>query len=70
MLTYRANHPETVVYNQCVNACLKHAVDTEEGKSPEPLPSLNKRVREKLPPMPKPGEVYFIYGGAAQFKQP
>ncbi|PSR77616.1 hypothetical protein PHLCEN_2v7806 [Hermanssonia centrifuga] len=62
-MSYAANHPETVVYNQCVNACLKHAVDTEEGKSPEPLPSLNKRVREKLPPMPKPGEVDFIYGG-------
>ncbi|KAH8099541.1 S-adenosyl-L-methionine-dependent methyltransferase [Cristinia sonorae] len=61
--TYRANHPGTVVYNQCSNALLKHAVQTFEGQNPRPLQSLDKNKPKILPPMPKPGEVDFIYGG-------
>ncbi|KAF8447830.1 hypothetical protein L210DRAFT_978503 [Boletus edulis BED1] len=58
--TYRRNHPETIVYNQCTNLCLQHAIDTLENKNPKPLLSLDDK--KPLPPMPKPGDVDFIYG--------
>ncbi|KAH7889609.1 S-adenosyl-L-methionine-dependent methyltransferase [Phlebopus sp. FC_14] len=59
--TYQQNHPETIVYNQCTNLCLQHAIDTHHGKNPKPLCSLDHN--KVLPPMPKQGEVDFIYGG-------
>ena len=63
---YRANHPHAIVYNQSVNACLKHAILTSEGKNP-PLLLSRGRYPKQLPPMPKPGEVDFVYGGRASF---
>ncbi|OJA16031.1 hypothetical protein AZE42_04288 [Rhizopogon vesiculosus] len=59
--TYKKNHPNVTVYNQCTNVCLQYAIDAAEGKNPRPLKSLGDKVR--LPAMPKPGEVDFIYGG-------
>ncbi|KAG1724751.1 S-adenosyl-L-methionine-dependent methyltransferase [Suillus paluster] len=59
--TYEQNHPNVTVYNQCTNVCLQHALDVAEGKNPRPLRSLGDKT--PLPPMPKPGEVDFIYGG-------
>ncbi|KAG0701495.1 hypothetical protein DFH29DRAFT_1000139 [Suillus ampliporus] len=59
--TYKQNHPNVTVYNQCTNVCLQHALDVAEGKNPRPLQSLGDNKR--LPAMPKPGEVDFIYGG-------
>ncbi|KAG9318606.1 hypothetical protein JVU11DRAFT_699 [Chiua virens] len=59
--TYQRNHPTTTVYNQCTNLCLQHAIDIAENKKLEPLLSLDDGT--PLPPMPKPGEVDFIYGG-------
>ncbi|KAH7909914.1 S-adenosyl-L-methionine-dependent methyltransferase [Hygrophoropsis aurantiaca] len=59
--TYAANHPGTIVYNQCTNELLQHAIDTRDGKHPPALRSVDGKT--KLPPMPKPGEVDFIYGG-------
>lgn len=50
------------VYNQCTNVCLQHAIDVADGKNPRPLQALGDKKR--LPSMPKPGEVDFIYGGA------
>ena len=58
----RRNHPETIVYNQCTNLCLQHAIDTLENKKPKPLLSLDDK--KPLPPMPKPGDVDFVYGGS------
>lgn len=58
----RRNHPKTIVYNQCTNLCLQHAIDTLENKKPKPLLSLDDK--KPLPPMPKPGDVDFIYGGS------
>ena len=58
---YRHNHPRTIVYNQCTNLCLQHAIDTLDGKPSRPLFSIGDK--KQLPPMPKPGEVDFIYGG-------
>ncbi|KAF8559697.1 S-adenosyl-L-methionine-dependent methyltransferase [Imleria badia] len=59
--TYQRNHPETIVYNQCTNLCLQHAIDTQDNKKPKPLLSLDDK--KPLPPMPKRGDVDFIYGG-------
>lgn len=59
---HRRNHPETTVYNQCTNLCLQHAIDTQDKKKPKPLLSLDDK--KPLPPMPKPGDVDFIYGGS------
>ncbi|KIJ10522.1 cytosine-5--methyltransferase [Paxillus involutus ATCC 200175] len=59
--TYQRNHPGTIVYNQCTNLCLHHAIDTLENKHPKPLLSLDNK--KPLPPMPKQGDVDFIYGG-------
>lgn len=59
----RANHPHAIVYNQSVNACLQHAIDTYQSRKPAPLHSLNSKMSTALPPMPKPGEVDIIYGG-------
>ena len=63
---YRVNHPHARVYNQSVKVCLKHAILTSEGKNPPLLMSRSKHSKQ-LPPMPKPGEVDFIYGGKAIF---
>ncbi|KAG2063855.1 S-adenosyl-L-methionine-dependent methyltransferase [Suillus decipiens] len=59
--TYKQNHTNVTVYNQCTNVCLQHAIDIADGKNPRPLQTLGDKKR--LPPMPKPGEVDFIYGG-------
>lgn len=61
--TFRANHSDTVVYNQCSNALLKHAVQTFEGKKPAPLKDRHEKNSKVLPSMPMPGDVDFIYGG-------
>ncbi|EMD38163.1 hypothetical protein CERSUDRAFT_122915 [Gelatoporia subvermispora B] len=62
-LSYQANHPDTIVYNQCTNLLLQHAIDTLEHKKTGPLMSLNEKKRTQLPSLPKPGEVDFIFGG-------
>ena len=54
------NHPHTTVYNGDVNALLKHAVEMAQGKNPRPLKTVEGI---EMPPMPKQGEVDFIYGG-------
>ncbi|KAG2037322.1 S-adenosyl-L-methionine-dependent methyltransferase [Suillus americanus] len=59
--TYKQNHPNVTVYNQCTNVCLQHAIDVADGKNSRPLQTLGDKKR--LPSMPKPGEVDFIYGG-------
>ncbi|KAI8989795.1 S-adenosyl-L-methionine-dependent methyltransferase [Trametes punicea] len=61
--TFRANHPHAIVYNQCSNKLLEHAIHTAKGLSPKPLRSLDGAECMELPPMPQPGEVDFIYGG-------
>ncbi|KAI0373036.1 S-adenosyl-L-methionine-dependent methyltransferase [Pilatotrama ljubarskyi] len=60
--TYKANHPGTIVYNQCTNKLLEHAIQRAKGYPPRPLKSLDDGEGE-LPPMPEPGDVDFIYGG-------
>lgn len=59
---YRVNHPKTVVYCQDSSLLLKHAIETEGGKNPGPLPS--NHTNTPCPPMPKRNEVDFIFGGA------
>ncbi|KIP09557.1 hypothetical protein PHLGIDRAFT_116344 [Phlebiopsis gigantea 11061_1 CR5-6] len=59
-LTYATNHPDAKVYNHSVNKVLHHAIETFEGSRPKPLYS---KLGKRLPLMPKPGEVDFIYGG-------
>ncbi|KAI0333620.1 S-adenosyl-L-methionine-dependent methyltransferase [Cubamyces sp. BRFM 1775] len=61
--TFRANHPHAVVYNQCTNKLLEHAIQTAKGLSPKPLRSLDEMSCKDLPPMPQPGDVEFICGG-------
>ncbi len=56
------NHPHTKVYNGDVNMLLKHAIETSQGKRPKPLTTVEGLA---MPPMPKRGEVDFIYGGAS-----
>ncbi|KAI0064526.1 S-adenosyl-L-methionine-dependent methyltransferase [Artomyces pyxidatus] len=61
-LSYKENKSQTTVYNQCTNMLLQHAIDIRDGKNPAALKSnLDKKTR--LPPMPQPGDVDFIYGG-------
>ncbi|KAL6300510.1 S-adenosyl-L-methionine-dependent methyltransferase [Sparassis latifolia] len=63
-LTYSRNHPGAIIYNQCTNLLLRHAIDTAEGKEREPLKDLRPGDSAmSLPPMPKRGEVDFVYGG-------
>ncbi|KAG1798810.1 hypothetical protein EV424DRAFT_1440198 [Suillus variegatus] len=59
--TYKQNHPNVTVYNQCMNVCLQHAIDVADGKNSRPLQALGDKKR--LPSIPKLGEVDFIYGG-------
>lgn len=63
MYYFRANHSKAVVYNQCSNLLLRHAIETFGGQKSKPLFSLHTAKPQKLPPMPSPGEVDFIYGG-------
>ena len=51
-----SNHPDTIVYNQDTNSLLQHTVENPA----EPCFDLRN---ERLPPMPKPGEVDIIVGG-------
>ncbi|KAL5511284.1 hypothetical protein ACEPAH_4500 [Sanghuangporus vaninii] len=60
--TLRVNHDDLIVYNQDCNVLLKHAAETQEGKSPSPVHSLGKE-NEILPALPRPGEVDIIMGG-------
>ncbi|ESK94207.1 dna (cytosine-5)-methyltransferase -like, partial [Moniliophthora roreri MCA 2997] len=61
-MSYRANHPDTIVYCQDSNLLLKHAIETREGKNPKPLVS-NFSSKEKCKEMPRRGDVDFIFGG-------
>ncbi|EEB91983.1 hypothetical protein MPER_09571, partial [Moniliophthora perniciosa FA553] len=58
-MSYRANHPDTIVYCQDSNLLLKHAIQTREGKNPKPLVS-NFSSKEKCKEMPRRGDVDFI----------
>ena len=59
-----ANHPDAIVYNQCSNLLLSNALAAFEGESVAPLYNLQEGPNRKLlPPLPKRGEVDFIYGG-------
>lgn len=62
----RANHPDTIVYSQCSNKLLEHAIGLAQDSTLPPLRSLDPEVSECLPPLPQPGEVDFIYGGKPQ----
>ena len=57
----RENHPYAQVYHGSVNTMLKHAIETYEDLEPEPLWS--EELEREIPPMPKLGDVDFIYGG-------
>ncbi|KAF7965632.1 hypothetical protein HWV62_42606 [Athelia sp. TMB] len=60
-LTYRTNHPETIVYNQCSNVMLQDALDERDGKARDRPRDLH--TGHELPMMPKRGEVDIIFGG-------
>lgn len=66
----RANHPDTIVYNQCSNKLLEHAIGLAQDSTLRPLRSLDPKVSECLPPLPQPGEVDFIYGGKPHYSYP
>ena len=57
---YRANHQNSVVYNQNTCTLLQDIVDTAEGRRPAPLRS---KTGPKVPPFPQRGEVDIIFGG-------
>ncbi|KDQ61172.1 hypothetical protein JAAARDRAFT_173758 [Jaapia argillacea MUCL 33604] len=59
-LTYATNHPNATVYNQSVNALLKQTLACHLGEELKPLLSI---IGDELPPMPRQGEVEFVYGG-------
>ncbi|KAF9013919.1 S-adenosyl-L-methionine-dependent methyltransferase [Cyathus striatus] len=59
--TYQRNHPDTTMYCQDTCVLLKHAIETSEGKNPNPL--LSNDGKTFCPPMPEKGEVDFIFGG-------
>ncbi|KAI0362522.1 S-adenosyl-L-methionine-dependent methyltransferase [Trametes cingulata] len=61
--SYKANHPDATVYNQCTNKLLEHAIQVCRGACVKPLRSLDEDACKELPNMPEPGEVDFIYGG-------
>ncbi|KAF5373890.1 hypothetical protein D9758_000794 [Tetrapyrgos nigripes] len=63
--SYQKNHPEVTVYCQDTNALLQHAIETHEGRNPDPLPSnlRGRSLKSMCPKMPKKGEVDIIYGG-------
>jgi hypothetical protein len=58
---WRHNHPETIVYNVDASGALQNAIDQQLGKTTNPL--VNIRDGSPLPPMPKRGDVDFIFGG-------
>ncbi|EJD02256.1 S-adenosyl-L-methionine-dependent methyltransferase, partial [Fomitiporia mediterranea MF3/22] len=58
----KANHADTVVYNQDCSELLKHVAELHAGKTPPTLRSLGPE-NEALPPLPSPGEVDLIMGG-------
>ncbi|KAG2029571.1 S-adenosyl-L-methionine-dependent methyltransferase, partial [Suillus americanus] len=61
--SYKKNHPNVAVYNQCPHLCLQHAIDVAERTNPAPLQSLGDK--KPLPLMPKPGEIDVIYASAS-----
>ncbi|KAL4244914.1 Cytosine-specific methyltransferase [Abortiporus biennis] len=60
---YQANHSKCLVYNQSANALLYHTIATFNKENPPPLLSLHPMSPKKLPCLPMPGKVDFIYGG-------
>ncbi|KAJ2617877.1 hypothetical protein H4S08_000112 [Coemansia sp. RSA 1365] len=60
-MTFAKNHPDAQVYNQCSNLLLESAIKTYHGAPTQPL--INKFDGKELPPMPRPGDVDFIYCG-------
>ncbi|KAJ1736235.1 hypothetical protein LPJ61_000019 [Coemansia biformis] len=60
-LSFAKNHPWAQVYNQCSNLLLEGAIKAHHGIATEPL--VNKFDGKQLPPMPRPGDVDFIYCG-------
>lgn len=65
---HRENHHGCIVYDQCANELLKHAVEASRKRKPSPLKSLTENRKKNLPPMPKPGEVDIICGGQTSYK--
>ncbi|CAG8514276.1 1845_t:CDS:2, partial [Acaulospora colombiana] len=60
-LTFERNHPDAITYNQCANILLKRAIEEHSnGKEPSVL---NDFLGRKVPSMPAPGDVDFIYCG-------
>ncbi|KAJ2806226.1 hypothetical protein H4R20_001770, partial [Coemansia guatemalensis] len=60
-MTFAKNHPDAQVYNQCSNLLLESAIKAYHGATTQPL--INKFDGKELPPMPRPGDVDFIYCG-------
>lgn len=58
--TFSRNMPDIKVYNQDANMLLDHTSRRDQGLEVETLRDL---CGKRLPPMPKKGEVDFIYGG-------
>ncbi|CAG8618202.1 1992_t:CDS:2, partial [Diversispora eburnea] len=60
-LTFQKNNPGAIAYNQCANVLLKRAIDEHCNK--KQLEVLNDFLGNKVPSMPAPGDVDFIYCG-------
>ncbi|CAG8825437.1 26379_t:CDS:2, partial [Gigaspora margarita] len=60
-MTFEKNNPSAVVYNQCANLLLERAI-AEHGRQ-EKLNDLKDFLGRKVPSMPAPGDVDFIYCG-------
>ena len=60
-MLFRENNPDAITYNQCANRLLERAIAEHDRKEiPEDLLDLSGN---KIPSMPAPGDVEFIYCG-------
>ncbi|CAH1766238.1 12051_t:CDS:10, partial [Entrophospora sp. SA101] len=60
-LTFKNNNPDAIVYNQCANLLLERTIaEHVRNERPEEIYDF---LKQKVPSMPRPGEVDFIYCG-------
>ncbi|PVG01704.1 S-adenosyl-L-methionine-dependent methyltransferase [Serendipita vermifera] len=59
VMTFKEIHPNTIVYNACINDILRRANDEED----ELDPVVSLQTGEELPPFPTRGEVDIVFGG-------
>ena len=60
-LTYSASHPDSTVYDTCLNRLLHHAQDVQHGTGAHRIKSLD--THEDMPAFPIEGAVDVIFGG-------